>query len=254
MRRPLRLVHTSDVHLDAYAGSGDDHWTQRRALMEETFARVIRVTREVEADALLIAGDVFDSNRASAGVVEWFLEQVASLAPTPVIAINGNHDALGSNSVYSRHDVTAAPNLHFLLDREGRALEFADLDLVAWGRGYDMDDWTFRPLDGLPTAHPARWHVALAHGHYRRSDADAHRSMLIHPEEIAASGWDYIALGHWEAHEDVSLGPVTAVYSGAPMALTDANQRAGHVLVVDLHPQQGVSWRRAPVDPRVLGE
>ena len=54
-----------------------------------------------------------------------------------------------------------------------------------------------------------------------------------------------------KAHEDVSGdGPVTAVYSGAPMPISDANTKAGWVMVVDLDPDDGVSWRRENVDPR----
>ncbi len=223
MPRALRFIHTSDVHLDAYQGSDDPIWQERRALMREAFRRVIATAREQEAQALLIAGDVFDSNRVPAETVEWFLEQCASLAPVPVVAINGNHDALGEKSVYLRHDVEGLENLHFLLERDGRAVLLEELDLVVWGRGYDDSDWHFRPLAGLPSRDDGRWHVALAHGHFVRGEADRHRSMLIQPDEIAGSGWDYIALGHWEPHADVTTDGVTAVYSGAPMPISDAH-------------------------------
>ncbi|MEE9277044.1 MAG: hypothetical protein V3V06_01385, partial [Dehalococcoidia bacterium] len=111
-------------------------------------------------------------------------------------------------------------------------------------------DWHFRPLAGLPSRDDGRWHVALAHGHFVRGEADRHRSMLIQPDEIAGSGWDYIALGHWEPHADVTTDGVTAVYSGAPMPISDANTKAGYVIVVDCDPSGGVSWRRESVDPR----
>ena len=62
-RKPLRIVHTSDVHLGAYAGSGDAKWNARRELMELTFERVIDLANETNADALLIAGDFFDNDR-----------------------------------------------------------------------------------------------------------------------------------------------------------------------------------------------
>jgi DNA repair exonuclease SbcCD nuclease subunit len=58
-----------------------------------------------------------------------------------------------------------------------------------------------------------------------------------------------MAFGHWEPHADVSTGGVTAVYSGAPMPLSDANTRAGWAAVVDFT-GEGVSWRLHPVDPR----
>ncbi len=251
MPRPLRLIHTSDLHLDPYMGSNDDHWLERRELFRRSFRCVLDSVAAHEADALLIVGDVFDSARVTPETVEWFLDQVETISPTPVIAINGNHDTLGERSVYGRHDVRRVPNLHYLLEREGRSLHFDELDLHIWGRGYDESDWHFRPLEGLPRRAGDRWHVAMAHGHYVRSDADNHRAMQIHPDEIHATSWDYLALGHWEAHEDVSGdGPVTAVYSGAPMPISDANTKAGWVMVVDLDPDDGVSWRRENVDPR----
>jgi DNA repair exonuclease SbcCD nuclease subunit len=75
--------------------------------------------------------------------------------------------------------------------------------------------------------------------------------MLIEEGQIAAAAghWDYIALGHWEPHADVSSGGVTAVYSGAPMPLSDANRRAGWAAVIDFG-QEGVRWRLERVDPR----
>ena len=250
MARSLRLVHTSDIHLDAYRGSGESVWEERRILIRESFQRVIALTRTVGADALLVVGDVFDSNRVDHETAEWFLDQCATLAPTPVIAINGNHDALGDGSVYDRHDVRRVENLYFLLEPAGSLLVLEELDLVCWGRGYHDTDWEYRPLAGLPERMDGRWHVALAHGHLFSGPSDAHRSMLIEPEEIAASGWDYIALGHWERHYAVSQAPVAAAYSGAPMPLSLRSECGGGVLVVDCESGRGVRWRRISIDGR----
>lgn len=250
MARPLRFVHTSDLHLDAFLGSNDAHAINRRNLMRDAFAKVVETTDELEADALLIAGDIFDSNRARPETIAWFAEQCAAIAPMPVIAINGNHDALGSASVYRHQALFAVANLHLVLDTPGRLVTIDALDLVVWGRAFAESDWEFRPLDGLPEREDGRWHVALAHGHYVRSEQDHHRSMLIRPSEIERSGWDYFALGHWEPHVDVTTNGVPAVYSGAPMPISEANTKAGHVVVVDCDSATGVSWRRVNVDPR----
>ena len=78
-----------------------------------------------------------------------------------------------------------------------------------------------------------------------------HRSLLIHESELhaAAEHWDYLALGHWEPHADVSTGGLTAVYSGAPLALSDANKKAGWAALVDFD-DAGVRWELRWVDPR----
>ena len=60
MRRPLRLVHTADVHL----GELPTPWHGAEPDADErAFARVIDIVLAEKADVLLIAGDLFDSNR-----------------------------------------------------------------------------------------------------------------------------------------------------------------------------------------------
>lgn len=252
-RKPLRIVHTSDVHLGAYSGSPDSKWGERRLLMEHTFSRVIDLANDTGADALLIAGDFFDNDRVEASVVGFAAEQIARFAGQTIL-IPGNHDPMDAGHVYWRHDMEArAPHLHIIRAHEGELYEPAGLDLVIWGRAYLDSDWHFRPLSGLPGRSDGRWHIAMAHGHFVRPEEDQHRSLLIQQNEVeaAAADWDYLAFGHWEPHADVSCGGATAVYSGAPMPLSDANRRAGWAVVVDFD-EDGVRWHTHRVDPRAL--
>ena len=119
------------------------------------------------------------------------------------------------------------------------------------GRAFLESDWYFKPLEGLPERLDHRWHVAMAHGHFVPEGEDTHLSLIINEREIAAAAghWDYLAFGHWEPHADVSTGGVTAIYSGAPLALSDANRRAGWASVVDFD-ENGVRWRLEWADPR----
>lgn len=250
-RKPLRIVHTSDVHLGAYSGNGEDRWNSRRQLMESTFSRVIDLANDCGADALLIAGDFFDNDRVPAETVEFAAREIARFEGQSFL-IPGNHDPMDPGSIYWRHDMEAiARRLHILRAHGGQFVEPEGLDLVLWGRAYLDTDWHFRPLDGLPERVDGRWHIAMAHGHFVPDGGEQHRSLLIRESEIsAASGnWDYMAFGHWEPHADVSRGGTTAVYSGAPMPLSDANRRAGWAVVADFN-ESGVSWRTHRVDPR----
>ena len=60
-------------------------------------------------------------------------------------------------------------------------------------------------------------------------------SWLINDDEIAATGADYVALGHWNRAVKVSSGPVAAYYSGSPEYAGTVNvvrlTRSGQVLV-----------------------
>lgn len=249
-RRPIRIVHTSDVHLGAYAGDGNASWVARRELMRQTFGRVIDLANESRADLLLIAGDFFDNDRVPDDTVEFAGEELARFGGQTVL-LPGNHDPMDEGHIYWRYDLEAmAPGLHIIREPAGELVEPEGLDTVLWGRGYLDSDWHFRPLEGLPEVSDERWHIALGHGHFVPAGAAVERSLPILEGEIAAaSDWDYLALGHWERQADVSAGGLTAVYSGAPMPLTDSNRQAGWAIVVDCD-ESGVRWTRRRVDPR----
>ncbi len=250
-RRPLRVVHTSDVHLGAYSGSGDDRWAERRSLIEQAFTAVVDLAIREEAQALLIVGDFFDNDRVDDETITFAAQQVRRFEGETFL-IPGNHDPMDPGHIYWRHDLQAvAPRLRIIREHAGEVVESEDSDLVLWGRAYLDSDWHFRPLGGLPARMDGRWHVAMAHGHFVHDGADMHRSLLIPEADMAAAAgnWDYLALGHWEPHADVSSGGMTAVYSGAPMPLSDANRRAGWATVVDFN-DVGVRWKLHRVDPR----
>ena len=250
-RKPVRLVHTSDVHLGAYEGSGDAKWGDRRDLMRTAFSRVIDLANNVNADLLVIAGDFFDNGRVDASTVTFAAEEIRRFEGQTLL-LPGNHDPMDPGSLYWRYDMEAiAHRLHIFRSHPGELYEPEGLDIVAWGRAYLDTDWHFKPLEGLPGRVDNRWHLGIAHGHFVREGGEMHRSLLMTEAEVgaAAGNWDYLAFGHWEPHADVSTGGTTAVYSGAPMPLSDANKRAGWASVVDMD-DSGVSWRLERVDPR----
>ncbi|GMV84662.1 MAG: hypothetical protein AMXMBFR80_05200 [Dehalococcoidia bacterium] len=249
--RPLRLVHTSDVHLGAYAGNGDGRCHERRLLMEGTFRRVIDLANDSGASMLVIAGDFFDNDRVPEDTVAFAASEIRRFRGQTLL-LPGNHDPIDPGSIYWRHDMEAiAKRLTIVREHRGELIEPEGIDAVFWGRGYLESDWHFKPLEGLPERLDRRWHIALGHGHFIPEGGDSHRSLPIREAEIAAAAghWDYMAFGHWEPHADVSSGGVTAIYSGAPMPLSDANRRAGMAAVVDFD-ETGVRWRMHRVDPR----
>lgn len=250
-RKPLRVVHTSDVHFGAYSGSGDQRWVERRRLIETAFAAVVDLAIKEEAQALIIAGDFFDNDRVDEETVVFAASQIRRFQGQTFL-IPGNHDPMDPGHIYWRHDLEAiAPRLRIVRNHGGEIVEADGIDLVLWGRAYLDSDWHFRPLQGLPGRLDGRWHIAMAHGHFVPDGADANRSMLIHETEVAAAAgdWDYMAFGHWEPHADVSTSGATAIYSGAPMPLSDANRRAGWAALVDFD-GGGVRWQLRRVDPR----
>ena len=98
MIRPLRVAHTSDVHLH----DGDDGAHVRAA-----FRRVIDSVLETRAELFLIAGDLFDDNRVGKKLIEFVQGELARV-PCPTVIIAGNHDCWEERSVLKRMDFGAA--------------------------------------------------------------------------------------------------------------------------------------------------
>ncbi len=245
--RPLRLVHTSDVHLGAYSASPRGREEPRGRRLEAGFEAVIDLARGTGADVLLIAGDFFDHARIGADVIAFAADQINRF-PGETALLPGNHDPIGPHGPYERHDLEAlAPRLRLLRDPGGEFLDFPGLDLAVWGRAITADV-VEQPLAQPPARREGRaWNVAMAHGHAVAEDAQRERSLRITPSHLAQSAqWEYIALGHWDAHRDVSADGALAVYSGSPASLGDTGY--GVAVVVDLD-ASGVRWRAQRLAP-----
>jgi DNA repair protein SbcD/Mre11 len=244
-RRPVSIVHTSDVHLETDSfGNGPDG-DRLRDRVRRSFSGVIDLANERGADILLIVGDLFDSSRVSDAVLHFALDEVGRAA-MPVVMIPGNHDAHDERSLYA--NLAAAmlpPNLHLILEPEGRVIDFPQLEARIWGRALVEHSPDYRPLGGMPAPSPERWNIALAHGFFTE-EADGTRSSPITPAEIAASAYDYIALGHIHVFGDVSQGATRAAYCGTPAPLY-ASDNAGWVAWVSCVPDDAVHVERLAI-------
>jgi DNA repair exonuclease SbcCD nuclease subunit len=201
--RPATLLHTSDCHLD-HADGG----TSQRA-----FAAAIDLSIELDVDALLITGDLFDHSRVRDPILEWTAEQL-DRAQRPVVLIVGNHDCLQEASVHHRFSVTSrCQQVQFLDDPNGTTVEVPGTDIVVWGRAMVEHEPSFRPLHGYPGRVADRWCVVAGHG-LTVHDINHGRSSPIFPEDIEALDADYVALGHVHAFDVVREQPLT-VYAGA---------------------------------------
>ncbi len=215
-RRPLRVLHTADVHLDG-DGQGDSHrGAAHRELGRQTFRRIVDRALSDAVDLLLIAGDLFDHNRVPDDTVAFVRAELDRLR-RPVVILPGNHDCLRPDGVYDRHDLTlGAPHVHVIRGLEGEVIELPELDAVVWGRGMEDHEPAFQPLARIPRRDDRRWSLALGHGFFYDERQRPDRSSPIFADEIRDTGWDYVALGHQHLQTDVSQGGVTAYYAGAP--------------------------------------
>lgn len=246
-RRPVNIVHTSDVHLETDSFGNGPNAEALRERVRRSFSEVIEIANRRDADLLLIVGDLFDSARISEAALNFALGEIRR-AKMPVVMIPGNHDAHDEASIYASLDREALPdNLHLILEPDGTVLDFPHLETRIWGRALVEHSPDYRPLGGMPEPAAGRWNIALAHGFFTE-DADGMRSSPITPDEIEASAYDYIALGHIHVFGEVSQGPTRAAYCGTPAPLY-ASDNAGWVAWITCVPGEPVRLERLPVKP-----
>ncbi len=85
----------------------------------------------------------------------------------------------------------------------------------------------------------ATWQIGMVHGSIAIPGKTEHDEVVITTDEIAASGLDYLALGHWHSTQTGKAGGVTYAYAGAPEAVALDQDRPGKVLLVELDERAG---------------
>ncbi len=224
--RDVIVAHSSDLHVD------DDHTARLHGGDGSAgLDCVLRAAGSAGADVMILAGDTFDSHRIRADLLAR-VAQVIAAAALPVVLLPGNHDPAVAEAVYHHPALAKLANLHVLGVNHDEAILFPDLGLEIWGRAH-RDYADMIPFENLRPRR-TRWQVAVAHGHYQPQPDRSVRprpGWLISDAEIAATGADYVALGHW--NRATRIGNTAAYYSGAP-------EYAGTINLVCFKQQGGV--------------
>jgi exonuclease SbcD len=256
----LRLLHTADVHL----GARHTDLGERAAILRERQFAAFRASVDLaiaeKVDIYLVAGDLFDSNTQPRRSVERVAAEFGRLARAGIrtVVIPGTHDVYDRASIYRSYDLAgiaqAASDWVVVLTPYLPEIVFPSLDTIVYGRVFDTKRSPRSPLAGLDARADARatWKIGMVHGALAipgRTDSDA---VVVTEEEIAATGLDYLALGHWHSAIEGRAGTVSYAYSGAPEPVAVDQDGAGQVLIVQLEDQGG--RHVVTIEPRRVGQ
>lgn len=205
----LRLVHLADLHLGyrQYQRLTPRGINQREADVALSFTRAIDKVIELAPEVVLIAGDVFHqvrpTNSAILHAYIQFARLRAALPQSEVVMIAGNHDTPRSTETGSILRLFAPIGIH-VVEAEPRALDFPELGLSVLA----VADNQYPRPKLVPTA-GRKWNVLLLHGEVEGMlgpFAATHEmaTQEIPQEDLHASHWDYIALGHYHVYRRMS--------------------------------------------------
>lgn len=239
-----RLLHLADVHLGARHYDLGPAAAEQRERQFAAFRRAIDLALAEKVDLVLVAGDLFDSNQQPFRSVERVAAEFHRLLPAGIstVVIPGTHDVYDPSSIYRTYDLPAlvgaqpGSNQFVLLTPERRSVVFQALDLVVYGSVFATKRAPRSPLADLGAAADGRafWKVGLVHAALFIPGKVNDDDVIVRPEEIAASGLHYLALGHWHSHSRGTAGATSWAYAGAPEPVAVDQDGAGQVLLVEL--------------------
>ncbi|MBI4557796.1 MAG: DNA repair exonuclease [Candidatus Hydrogenedentes bacterium] len=215
----MRLIHTADIHLDAsfaVAGAPAGFGNRRRQSLRDVFRSIVRRAGEWPADALLIAGDLFELDRVSRDTLSLLNVEFASIPHVRVFIAPGNHDPYVPHSPYAAE--VWPENVVIFSNPAWTLYPLPNVPLTVHGFGFDGPDLTVNPFGQLQIPPDGRVHVAVAHGSERgHQPPDKAAYAPFDAPQAAPDGLAYLALGHFHSLTRIEGDFRTAIYySGAP--------------------------------------
>jgi len=262
----MKLIHLSDLHIGKRVNEISMLEEQEYILLQ-----ILHLIDEEKADAVLIAGDVYDKSVPSAEAVTLLDDFLCSLSQRnlPVLIISGNHDsperlAFG-NRLLERSGIHISP----VYNGKAESVTLAD----AHG------DVTFWLLPFLKPAHVKRFFPEETIESYTDAirvaignmgiDTEKRNVLLTHQfvtgsvtcesEEISVGGsdnvdasvfeaFDYVALGH--IHGPQNIGSNKIRYCGTPLKYSfSEEQHHKSVTVVNLGTKGALELQLRPLTP-----
>ncbi len=218
--KPIRFVHTADVHLDtSFSASGfpPPLGHRKREAIRSTFRRILETARSEAVDMVLIAGDLFEHDRVTPDTVEFLKQQFAALGTIRVFIAPGNHDPYMQGSPY--HEETWPDNVHIFSEEEFRVMEPDGLGVRVAGCAFtraQVQEHLFPRLQPMPAEGA---NIVVAHGSDLASIPSGKSSLgPLTIDEIAGKNVHYCALGHYHEQRPLenSLDGTAVWYSGIP--------------------------------------
>ncbi len=203
----VRILHASDFHLDSpFYSLPQEKAVQRRREQRELLDSLAAAVEESRAQVVLLAGDLFDSGTAYWETSE-AITRVLSQIKAEIFISPGNHDYYTSRSPYAFMELPS--NVHIFKTPSIKSFELPELGCRVWGAGFSssaceplLRDFSVEKSDMVE--------LMVLHG-----DMYGDKYNHISPEDISASGIDYLALGHVHAYSGIlTAGGTHYAYSG----------------------------------------
>lgn len=207
------IIHCGDIHIGMELQGAGVRSRARKAEIKKTFLDVIALCQKEHTDLLLIAGDLFDGANTGREDMEDILIALSGLDHTRVFIAPGNHDFVNPASVY---ETCRWPVNTHIFRGAMETVVIPEWQVSVSGAGFTSQYVRKSLLSGFHLPEDGLLHLGVLHGELvSRQGAGSYNPVTT--AEIAASGLDYLALGHIHKTSGVQqAGKSAYAYSGSP--------------------------------------
>lgn len=257
----FRFIHSADWQLGARFSQFGPSAGRLRAARLETLKRCLDLADKHNADAFLIAGDLFEDNQVDDGLVRTALDLFRAHAALPIYIVPGNHDPFsGPDSVWQRKVFVSAPaNVHVI--REPGVTDLggnARLLAAPLRQKLSSHDPSLKLAELASTLPADVIKIGITHGALAIESKHQPNDFPIALNAATRASLDYLAIGHWHNWLAGTDGG-KIVMPGTPEPDRFTNEDSGHVALVEIdspgHPARiqklpvsTLSWRALAFD------
>lgn len=228
----MRFIVSADTHLGSPIRSvalrNPDLGERLRQASFDTFRRIVNMAISEAADALVLAGDIFDSDFPDLKSRAFLMTQLtrAASAGIPTVLVRGNHDALLDHTIHG----SLGPDIH-LLHKGNPTVEIGNA--MFHGLSFDKSHVAKSLLPEYPEPAVGRTNVGLMHTSLGGSPGHDPYAPCSE-QDLLAHGYDLWCLGHIHMPFDRRAGSALAVMPGIPQPRHYGERSGGSVAVVTL--------------------
>jgi DNA repair exonuclease SbcCD nuclease subunit len=233
----MKIIHTSDIHLASPLTSRlpAAKASARSKEIEATFARICRGAENLSAEAVIIAGDLFDSEKISARLLDTVISLITSSSSVTFFYLPGNHE----EDALLRSGIKLPENLKIF----GEGWTYFKLGDVTFAGLRAIKEDSFEALN-LPEGGK---NIVVLHGELREYRSEE----AIALSECRGKNIDYMALGHYHSYSETKIDKRgVAVYSGTPEGR--GFDEAGDAGVVVIDTEEPLRYGFVPFAKRAL--
>lgn len=207
----MKFIHCADIHLDsAFTLSNPSEAGRRRNELRAAFSSLVLYAKSEDCKLFFISGDLFDDKTVTKDTFEMLEREMSSIPSCHFFISPGNHDPYGEKSPYSY--INMPSNVHIFTSPDMEYFDLPDIGVRVYGYAFTSDTKTDSPLEGFKVENSNLINILVCHGDVGNALSNY---CPIYEADIAASGLDYVALGH--IHKGTGLkyaGKVPYAYPG----------------------------------------